>query len=71
MTQLNLKFVLLIFSRYCFNLDSIYIYTIICILRYVKEILYYSIYYNKNKSLIDYTNANFAKTINDRCLTNK
>jgi len=57
--------------RYYFNLDSIYIYAIIRILRYVKEILHYNIYYNKNKSLINYTNANFAKAINDCCLTNK
>ncbi len=69
--QLNLKFVLSILSCYCFNLNSIYIYTITCILKYIKETLYYSIYYNKNKSLIDYTNANFAKAINNYCLINK
>jgi len=58
-------------SRYCFNLDSTYIYTITCILKYVKETLHYSIYYNRNKSLIDYINANFVKTINNCCLINK
>jgi len=70
-TQSNLKFALLMLFYYCFNSNSIYIYTIICILKYVKETLYYNIYYNKNKSLIDYTNINFAKAINNCCLTNK
>ncbi len=55
-------------SYYCFNLNSTYIYTIIRILKYIKETLHYSIYYNRNKSLIDYTNIDFVKAINDYCL---
>jgi len=66
-----LKFVVLMLSRYCFNLNFIHIYTITCILKYIKEILYYDIYYNKNKSLINYTNANFVKVVDDYCLTNE
>ena len=66
-----MKFALLMLSRYCFNLNSIYFYAIICVLRYIKETLHYNIYYDKNKSLIDYTNVNFAKAINDRRSTNK
>ncbi len=58
-------------SYYCFNLNSIYIYAIIRILRYIKETLYYNIYYNKNKNLINYINANFVKEINDYYLINK
>ncbi len=56
---------------YCFNLNSIYIYIVTCVLKYIKEILYYSIYYNRNKSLIDYINIDFAKAINNCCLINK
>ncbi len=58
-------------SYYCFNLDSIYIYAITRVLKYIKETLYYNIYYNKNKSLINYTNVDFAKVVNNCCLTNK
>lgn len=56
-------------SRYCSNLDNIYIKTIIRILKYIKEILYYNIYYKENNNLIDYINTNFVKAINNRCLT--
>ena len=56
-------------SRYCSNLDTIYIKTIICIIKYVKEMLYYNIYYKENNNLIDYINTNFAKAINNCCLT--
>ncbi len=59
------------FFYYYFNLNSIYIYIATCILRYIKEILYYSIYYNRNKSLINYIDTNFVKAINNCCLTNK
>ncbi len=69
--QLDLRFALLMLFYYCFNLNSIYIYIITRILRYVKETLHYNIYYNRNKSLINYINANFAKAINNRCLIDK
>ncbi len=59
------------FFCYYINSNSIYIYTVIYILRYIKKILYYSIYYNRNKSLIDYINANFAKAINNCYLIDK
>jgi len=61
----NLRFALLMLSRYCSNLDSIHIYVVTCVLRYIKETLYYNIYYNRNKSLINYTNVDFVKAINN------
>jgi len=39
-TQSNLRFALLMLLYYCSNSNSIHIYTITCILRYVKETLY-------------------------------
>ena len=69
--RLDLEFALSILLRYCSNLDSTHIYAITCVLRYVKEILYYNIYYEENKSLIDYIDANFAKAINNCCSTSK
>ena len=59
------------FFCYYINSNSIYIYTVIYILRYIKKILYYSIYYNRNKSLIDYINTNFTKAINNCYLIDK
>lgn len=59
------------FCYYYFNSNFIYIFTITCILRYVKETLYYNIYYKKNKNLINYINIDFAKVINNYCSTNK
>jgi len=67
----NLRFVLLILLCYYFNLDSTYIYATTCILKYVKETLYYNIYYKKNESLINYIDIDFVKTINNCCLINK
>ncbi len=70
-TQSNLKYALLILSCYCSNSNSIYTNAIIKLLRYVKELLYYNIYYKKNENLIEYTNIDFAKTINNRYFTSK
>ena len=58
-------------SRYCFNSNSTYIYVATCILRYVKETLHYNIYYDKNKNLINYTNVDFVKAINNCRLINE
>ncbi len=58
-------------SRYCSNSNSIYIYAITRVLRYVKESLHYDIYYKENENLIEYTNVNFAKAIEDCCSTNR
>jgi len=55
-----------VFLRYCFNLNSTYIYIATRILRYVKEILYYDIYYEENKSLINYIDVDFVEAINNR-----
>ena len=52
--------------RYCFNLNSTYIYIATRILRYVKEILYYDIYYEENESLINYIDVDFVEAINNR-----
>jgi hypothetical protein len=64
--RLNLGFALLVLSRYCFNSNSTHIYAITRVLRYVKETLHYDIHYERNKNLIDYTNVDFAKAIDDR-----
>jgi len=69
--QSNLRFAFLILLRYCSNLNSIHINATTRILRYVKEILYYDIYYEENKSLINYIDVDFAKVVNNCCLTNK
>ena len=69
--RLNLRFVLLMLSRYCFNSNSTHIYATTRILRYVKETLHYDIYYEENKNLINYINVDFAKAIDDRRLTSK
>ena len=67
----DLKFALSILLRYYSNSNSTHIYAITCVLRYVKETLHYNIYYEENKSLIDYIDTNFVKTINNCCSTNK
>jgi len=70
-TRSNLRFALSILSRYCSNSNSTHIKIITRVLRYVKETLYYDIYYEKNESLINYTNVNFVKAIDNYCLINK
>jgi len=69
--QSNLEFALLMLLCYCFNLNSTHIYASTCVLRYIKEILYYNIYYEENKSLINYIDANFVKAIDNCCLTSE
>jgi len=53
-------------SRYCSNSNLTHIKIITRVLRYVKDTLHYNIYYKDKESLIEYTNTNFAKVINDR-----
>ena len=56
--RFDLKFAFSILSRYCFNLNSIYMKVTIRFLRYIKEILHYNIRYENKKNLINYINAN-------------
>jgi len=70
-TRLDLRFVLSMLLRYCSNSNSTHIYATTRILRYVKEILYYDIYYKENKNLIDYINVDFVKAIDNYRLTSK
>jgi len=70
-TRLDLGFALSMLLYYYFNSNSTYIYATICVLKYVKEILYYDIYYEENKNLINYIDVDFAKTIDNYCLTNR
>jgi len=58
-------------SYYCFNLNSTHIKIITRVLKYIKEILHYNIYYEENKNLINYTNINFVKAIDNCCSINK
>ncbi len=58
-------------SCYCSNSNSTYIYVIIRVLRYVKETLYYNIYYEENESLIDYIDANFVEVVDNCCSIDK
>jgi len=67
----NLRFAFSILLRYCSNSNFTHIYATTCILKYVKETLYYNIYYEENKSLINYIDINFAKAINNCYLKNK
>lgn len=64
-TWSNLKYALLMLSRYCFNSNLTHIKIVTRVLRYVKSTLYYDIYYKSKESLIAYTNVDFAKVIND------
>ncbi len=58
-------------SCYCSNLNSTHIYAATRVLRYVKEILHYNIYYKENKNLINYIDVDFAKAIDNRRSTSK
>jgi len=52
-------------SRYCSNSNSTHIKIVTRVLKYIKETLHYDIYYEENESLINYTNVNFVKAIDD------
>ena len=56
--RFDLKFALSILFRYCFNSNSIYVKTVIKLLRYVKRILHYNIHYEDKTNLINYIDVN-------------
>ena len=64
--RFNLKFALLIFSRYCFNLNSIHVKAITQLLRYVKRILHFNIHYEGKENLMNYIDANWVDVVDDR-----
>ena len=66
MTRLNLIYSLSVLSRYYFNSNSTHIKAIIRVLKYIKKILNYDIYYKNKKDLIKYIDADYTETINDR-----
>ena len=67
MTQSNLIYSLSILSRYYFNSNLMYVKTIIYVLKYIKKMFNYDIYYENKENLIKYIDVDFAKTMNDRC----
>ena len=66
MTQSNLIYFFSILSRYCFNLNSTHVKTVIRVFKYIKKTLDYDIYYKDKNNLIKYIDVDFAKTMNDR-----
>ena len=67
MTRSNLIYLLLVLSRYYFNLNLTFIKAVICVLKYIKKTLNYDIYYEDKKDLIEYIDVDYTKAINDRC----
>ena len=66
MTRSNLIYSLSVLSRYCFNSNSTHIKAVIRVLKYVKRILNYDIHYEDKEDLIEYIDADYAETIDDR-----
>ena len=66
MTRSDLIYSLSVLSRYCFNLNSTHIKAAIRVLRYIKRSLNYNIHYEGKEDLIEYIDADYAETINDR-----
>ena len=66
MTRSDLIYSLSVLSRYCFNLNSTHIKAVICVLKYIKRILNYDIHYEDKEDLIEYIDADYAETINNR-----
>ena len=56
-TCFDLKFVLSVFFRYCFNSNSIYVKTATRLLHYVKKTLHFNIHYKNKKNLMSYIDA--------------
>ena len=66
MTRSDLIYSLLVLSRYYFNLNLTHIKAAICVLKYIKKILNYDIYYEDKEDLIKYIDVDYAEAINDR-----
>ena len=67
MTRSDLIYFFSVFSRYCFNSNSTHVKIIIRVLKYIKKTLDYNIHYENKKNLIEYIDADFAETVNNRC----
>ena len=65
-TRSDLIYSFSVLSRYCFNLNLTHIKATICVLKCIKRILNYDIYYENKNDLIKYIDVDYAKTINNR-----